>query len=149
MRCIMKETDSILLVEDDQLDQKSVKRALKDLMVLNPLNIVESGIQAIDFLENKQQKNPCLILLDLNMPQMNGIEFLKIYNNKFRQDVAAPVVVLTTSEEESDIVESYQLGVAGYMLKPVDYKRFIETMRTIHLYWHLSLTPGYTTNEKK
>jgi CheY-like chemotaxis protein len=133
----MKNRKEILLVEDDKVDAMSVKRALKDLHVTNPLNIVGNGEEALTFLRNPENDNPGIILLDLNMPKMNGIEFLEIV----KQDKSLkriPVVVLTTSEEDQDKVNSFNLGVAGYMLKPVDYQQFVEVVRTINLYWTLS-----------
>ena len=83
---------------------------------------------------------PCIILLDLNMPKMSGIEFLRIIrqDEKFRR---IPVVVLTTSNDERDRVESFNLCIAGYMLKPVDYQQFVDVVRTIDLYWTLSEFP--------
>ena len=136
----MKITDTILLVEDDELDQKAVKRACKELKIINPLVITENGEEALAYLNKPDRIAPCLILLDLNMPRMNGMEFLK--KRQIDEKIKLmPVVVLTTSKEESDMIESYKLGVQGYMEKPVDYKRFIEVMRAIHVYWILSLTP--------
>jgi DNA-binding response OmpR family regulator len=91
-------------------------------------------------LRNTGNERPCIILLDLNMPLMNGIEFLK----EFKQDSdlkKIPVVVLTTSKEEEDKINSYNLGIAGYMIKPVDYIEFVEVVRTIDLYWTLSELP--------
>ncbi|MBI5751545.1 MAG: response regulator [Hydrogenophilales bacterium] len=131
---------SIMLVEDDQVDTMTVLRALKELHVMNPLQHVENGEEALNFLRNAANPRPCLILLDLNMPIMGGIEFLQIV----KQDEGLkgiPVVVLTTSEEQEDKVESFQLGVAGYMRKPVDYPQFVETIRTIDAYWTISELP--------
>lgn len=137
----MKETcKSILLVEDDQVDTMTVRRALKELHVTNPLQHVENGEEALSFLRNSANTQPCLILLDLNMPIMGGIEFLQIA----KKDEALkriPVVVLTTSEEQEDKVESFQLGVAGYMRKPVDYPNFVEMIRAIDAYWTISELP--------
>lgn len=133
----MKQNKSILLVEDDRVDVLTVKRALKELKVLNPLDIVNNGEEALTFLRAENHEHPGIILLDLNTPRMNGIEFLKIV----KQDPALkriPVVVLTTSKEEQDKLDSFSLGVAGYMIKPVDYLQFVEVMRTINLYWTLS-----------
>ena len=85
-------------------------------------------------------ERPCIILLDLNMPIMNGIEFLQMI--KHDADLKRiPVIVLTTSEEQQDKVHSFDLGVAGYMAKPVDYRRFVEMMRSIDLYWTISEMP--------
>lgn len=137
----MKDYDLILLVEDDDIDQASIKRSMKDLNIANPVHIVENGKEALDYLGEKNNKKPCLILLDLNMPKMNGIEFLKkrFEIEEFRM---IPTVVLTTSEDQTDVVESFKLGVAGYMSKPVDYKKFVEVMRKIHAYWIISLNPS-------
>jgi len=82
---------------------------------------------------------PCLILLDLNMPVMNGFEFLKIIKSDASLK-CIPVVVLTTSTEPSDKYDSYELGIGGYMAKPVDYRKFVDLMRTIDTYWTLSET---------
>ncbi|NIT57186.1 MAG: response regulator, partial [Aliifodinibius sp.] len=84
---------------------------------------------------------PCIILLDLNLPKMNGIEFLKIAKRD-ESLKRIPVVVLTTSKDEQDIVDSFNLSVAGYMIKPVDYLQFVETARTLDVYWTLSELPN-------
>lgn len=130
----------ILLVEDDQVDAMTVKRALKELHVTNPLTHVENGEEALDHLRNPASERPCIILLDLNMPRMGGIEFLQVIKHDEVLRVI-PVVVLTTSEEQQDKVESFSLGVAGYMAKPVDYHQFVEVMRSINTYWTLSEMP--------
>ncbi len=117
-----------------------MQRAFKDLKITNPLVIVENGKETLDYLKNSGNKPPCLILLDLNMPVMNGIEFLRAAK-KDQNLNGIPVVVLTTSKEEQDETESFKLGVAGYMIKPVDYKQFVEVIKTVHLYWTLSITP--------
>src|SRR5574340_349916 len=127
----------ILLVEDDQVDVMTVKRALKEIHVTNPVVNMENGEEALKFLRDLKSEKPCIILLDLNMPIMNGIEFLQIakHDAQFKR---IPVVVLTTSEEQQDKVSSFDLGVAGYMAKPVDYRQFVEVMRTIDAYWTVS-----------
>ncbi|MBT4398093.1 MAG: response regulator [Candidatus Cloacimonetes bacterium] len=131
---------SILLAEDDKVDAMTVKRALRDINVTNPLIIVENGEEALAFLRDVSNQKPGLILLDLNMPKMNGIEFLEIA--KKEEDIKRiPVVVLTTSQEDKDKMDSFNLGVAGYMIKPVDYMQFVEVVKTIHLYWSLSEIP--------
>lgn len=131
---------SILLIEDDLVDAMTVRRALKELKVTNPLSHVENGEEAIAHLRDPKKDRPCIILLDLNMPIMNGIEFLQAV--KADDDLKRiPVVVLTTSEEQEDKVESFNLGVAGYMHKPVDYRQFVETIRSIDAYWTLSELP--------
>lgn len=131
---------TILLVEDDEVDAMTVKRALKELNVTNPLVVRENGEEALAYLRDPNNEKPCLILLDLNMPVMSGLEFLQID----KQDdalKAIPVVVLTTSQEQQDKVASFNLGVAGYMAKPVIYQQFVEVMRTINAYWTISEIP--------
>jgi len=136
----MKSSKPILLVEDDSVDMMTVKRAFKDLKVVNPLVHRVNGEEALEYLRGGD-KRPCVILLDLNMPKMNGIEFLKVakVDEKLK---TIPVVVLTTSQEEQDIVGSFKLSVAGYIVKPVDYEKFVEAIKTIELYWTLSELPN-------
>ena len=137
----MKSTcKAILLVEDDEVDAMTVRRALKELHVNNPLAQVENGEEALNYLRQPGQVLPCIILLDLNMPVMGGIELLQV----IKHDAALkriPVVVLTTSDEQQDKVASFDLGVAGYIRKPVDYKQFVEAVRSIDAYWTLSELP--------
>jgi CheY-like chemotaxis protein len=136
----MRDKRPILLVEDDQVDIMTVKRALADLKITNPMDVAEDGEQALAYLKEPGRWLPGLILLDLNMPRMGGIEFLKI----IKQDTTLrrlPVVVLTTSKEERDRVGAYNLCVAGYIVKPVNYLKFVEVVRTITLYWTLCESP--------
>jgi len=136
----MRNCKPILLVEDDTIDAMTVRRAFKDLSITNPLEHRLNGEEALAYLQDDANERPCVILLDLNMPKMNGTEFLKIA----KADAALkriPVVVLTTSNEERDIVESFRLSVAGYIIKPVDYRKFVEAIQTIDLYWTLSELP--------
>ena len=137
----MKVTNKpILLVEDDQVDTMTVIRALKEIHVTNRLVHLENGEEAVSYLRDPESEKPCIILLDLNMPIMNGIEFLQVVK---RDDhlKRIPVVVLTTSEEQQDKVNSFNMGVAGYMAKPVDYRQFVEVMRSIDAYWTISEMP--------
>lgn len=130
----------ILLVEDDTVDVMTVKRALKEVGVGNPVVAVEQGEAALAYLRAPASVRPCIILLDLNMPIMSGIEFLR----EAKADPALrgiPVVVLTTSAEQHDKLSSFDLGVAGYMAKPVDYRRFVEVVREIDQYWTISEMP--------
>ena len=133
----MKDKMGILLVEDDSVDVMTIKRTFKDCNITNPLDITRNGEEALAYLRDQGNPKPGLILLDINMPKMNGIEFLKIAkkDNELRK---IPVVVLTTSLAESDKMDSFDLGVAGYIVKPVEYPEFTEVMKTIHLYWMLS-----------
>ena len=136
----MKGKKPILLVEDDRVDQITVKRALKDINVTNLLVVVNNGEEALEFLKDEKNEKPGIILLDLNMPKMNGLEFLKVakQDNSLKR---IPVVVLTTSKQDQDKIESFNLGVAGYMVKPVDYIQFVDVIKTINMYWTLSELP--------
>ena len=136
----MKKQETILLVEDDTVDQLTVKRALRDINITNPLKITNNGEEALEYLRNEKNEIPGIILLDLNMPKMNGVEFLKIAKNDSRIK-KIPVIVLTTSKEDRDRINTFDLGVAGYMVKPVAYMQFVEVIRTINLYWTLSELP--------
>jgi CheY-like chemotaxis protein len=129
------------LVEDDQVDVMMVKRALKDLNVTNPLVQMPNGKEAFEYLTGESNERPCIILLDLNMPKMNGIELLKVMkaDDELKK---TPVVVLTTSRDTEDKFETFGLGVAGYIIKPTNYKKFVEAMRTIDIYWTLSELPN-------
>ena len=133
----MRTDRPILLVEDDEVDQMTVKRALDEINVTNRLDMAGDGEEALEMLRDPDRERPGIILLDLNMPRMNGVEFL----HHVKEDAELrriPVVVLTTSQDEQDRVDSFDLGVAGYMLKPVDYRQFVEVVRAIDLYWTLS-----------
>ena len=137
----MRSNRKILLVEDDQVDIMTVERAFNQLKITNELVVKTNGVDALAFLKSATGKDfPCLILLDINMPKMNGLEFLKIIKNDEKLCMI-PVVMLTTSKADVDKVTSFQHGVAGYMLKPVDYKQFIKVVQTIDLYWTLSEQP--------
>lgn len=137
----MKISDKpILLVEDDRVDVMTVMRALREIKVTNPVVNLENGEDALKYLHDPKNDKPCIILLDLNMPIMNGIEFLQVVKHEALLK-RIPVVVLTTSEEQQDKMNSFDLGVAGYMAKPVDYRQFVEVMRTIDAYWTISEVP--------
>jgi CheY-like chemotaxis protein len=132
---------NILLVEDDELDVMNVQRAFKKNNVVNPLYTAGNGVEALEVLRgNAMPKERRLILLDLNMPRMGGIEFLK----ELRADPElhnTTVVVLTTSDEERDKVKAYDLNVAGYILKPVTLAAFVEIMAALNKYWSVNELP--------
>ncbi len=136
----MRNSHPILLVEDDRVDVMTVERAFKDVKVTNRLVCTGNGEEALEYLKTENNRQPCVILLDLNMPKMNGIDFLKIAKGE-EELKKIPVIVLTTSREEQDVAESFNLSVAGYIVKPVDYKRFVEAIRVLELYWTLSELP--------
>lgn len=137
---------NVLLVEDDEVDIMNVKRAFKRNNITNPLYTAANGLEALAVLRGEDQSLPAvpptrrLILLDLNMPKMGGLEFLQ----ELRSDAVLrniPVVVLTTSNEDRDRIEAYNLNVAGYILKPVTFINFAEVMATLNKYWALCELP--------
>jgi CheY-like chemotaxis protein len=137
----MRTLKPVLLLEDDSVDAMTVKRALKDLGVKNPLIHVTNGEQALVYLMNIASSEPCVILLDLNMPKMNGIEFLKVVKADARLK-CIPIVVLTTSRADQDKFDCFDQSVAGYIVKPAGYKGFLNAMRILDLYWTLSEMPA-------
>jgi len=136
----MRNSKPILLVEDDNIDAMIMQRALHEIKVPNEVIHKIDGKDALDYLSNATAQKPCIILLDLNMPRMNGFEFLKVTKTESLLK-RIPVVILTTSDTEQNIIESYNLGVAGYIVKPVDYKQFVDTVRILDMYWTLSQLP--------
>ncbi len=134
-------TKPILLVEDDPSDIDLTRRALEKSRIVNDLIVVEDGKEALDFLFGGSAAGgrgpgelPALVLLDLKLPKVSGLEVLR----SVRQDPRTrrmPVVVLTSSAEEQDIAASYDLGVNSYVRKPVDFRRFVEAVERLGLYW--------------
>lgn len=136
----MRSEQTILIVEDDQVDFMTIQRALRHLESKNPVHHATDGEKALEYLRDSTKPRPGLILLDLNMPRMNGRELL----NHIKSDPVLkmiPVVILTTSAEDQDRINTFQHSVAGYMIKPVEFPQFIETMRTIRDYWVASELP--------
>ena len=131
----------ILLVDDDDVDVMTVQRAFERSRITNPLHVASNGLAGLEKLRDGSIASyRRLVLLDLNMPKMNGIEFLR----ELRADPqlrTTSVVVLTTSDEERDKVEAYELGVAGYLVKPVTFVDFVELMATLNKYWTLVEMP--------
>jgi len=136
----MSSMKPILLAEDDQVDVMMVRRALKDLKVINPLVHLNNGKKALEYLRDKGNKQPCVILLDLDMPETSGVEFLRAVKTDEKLKLI-PIVILTVSVDERDIIETFDLGVGGYIIKPIDYMKFVEAVRTVALYWTLSELP--------
>lgn len=136
---------NLLLIDDDEVDVMTVQRAFKKNNITNPFYVASNGLEALAMLrgEGDSPSIPSkrrLILLDLNMPKMGGIEFLR----ELRQDPdlkATPVIVLTTSNEDQDKVEAYHLNVAGYIVKPVTFNKFVEVVAALNKYWTLSEMP--------
>jgi CheY-like chemotaxis protein len=130
----------ILLVEDDEVDVMNVQRAFAKNHIANPLFVARNGLEALVMLRGDMPKGRRIVLLDLNMPRMSGIEFLR----ELRADpelCATPVVVLTTSNNDRDKVDAYRLNVAGYLVKPVTFSEFSDLMVTLNKYWTLVELP--------
>ncbi len=140
MQQLQKDIKPILLVEDDTVDTMSVKRAFQHLHIKNNLVNAANGEEALEYLRNKDNARPQIILLDLNMPRMNGVEFLKIVKaDDHLKNI--PVIILTTSKADQDRVETFKLSIAGYIMKPMNHEDFIEMMDRIHQYWEMTLFP--------
>jgi len=126
---------NILVVDDDDVDVMNVQRAFAKCKITSPIWVASDGIQALALLRSGAMPvERRLVLLDLNMPRMNGIEFLR----ELRADprlCTTPVVVLTTSNDEHDKAAAYHLNVAGYMLKPVTFPAFVELVEALNRYW--------------
>ena len=139
----------ILLVEDNPTDVELTLRTLKKHNLANHVEVVNDGAEALDFIfatgaykDRKIDKKPKVILLDLKLPKVNGLEVLrKIKSDERTKDI--PVVVLTSSKEEQDRIESYRLGVNSYIVKPVDFTQFTKAVSELGLYWVLLNEPSY------
>jgi CheY-like chemotaxis protein len=130
----------ILLAEDNDNDLELTLTALREKRVANEIVVVRDGAQAWDYLcaqgpyADRGEGNPAVVLLDLKMPKVDGLELLR----RMRQDArfrAVPVVVLTSSREERDIVQSYELGVNAFVVKPVAFEEFLEAVKNLGLFW--------------
>lgn len=139
----------ILLVEDSTDDVLLTLRALQQANILNDVIIARDGQEAVDYLTGVGQydgrdtsDSPVVVLLDLKMPRMGGLEFLRRIRTK-KSLKLLPVVILTSSKEDKDICESYDLGANSYIQKPVDFDQFVQAIRTLGLYWLvLNVPPG-------
>ncbi len=133
------ENKTIMIVEDNQDDLDLTMRALKKHHVLNEIIVARDGAEALEYLIGREGKDPRnvlpeLILLDLKMPKIDGLEVLRRIRAHGRTK-HLPVVILTSSDEENDIVESYEHGANSYVRKPVDFERFVEAANQLSLYW--------------
>jgi two-component system, response regulator len=138
----MIELKTILIVEDNYQDVELITEALSLNNLVNQLIHVNDGVEAIEYLKSegafigRKPETPSVILLDIKMPRMDGIEFLEIVKNdeKFK---TIPIVMLTSSREEPDLLKCYQLGVNAYVVKPVDFKDFLNAVKQIGVFWAL------------
>lgn len=133
----MKDNKTVLLLEDDLVDAMTVRRVFKQIKIMNKLVIRSDGEEGLEWLNQNRENLPSLILLDLNMPRMNGLEFLAVIKNDPIFKII-PTIVLTTSNDQRDRLESFQLQVAGYIVKPVDYDKFVHIVKQIKSYWKTS-----------
>jgi CheY-like chemotaxis protein len=130
----------ILLAEDSARDVELTLEALSEFHLANEVTVVEDGVEALDYLfrrgkyESRTGGTPAVVLLDIKMPRMNGIEVLREIRAS-REYRALPVVMLTSSREERDIMESYEVGSNAYVVKPVDFTEFIEAVKALGLFW--------------
>jgi CheY-like chemotaxis protein len=129
----MAHVKPILLVEDDRLDSMAVRRALKELGVSNELMHACDGEEALTLLADQRHEMPCLILLDLNMPRMNGLEFLEAIRAEDALK-SIPIVMVSTSEAQQDLARSLELGAVAYVVKCPDYAEFRENIRVVQKY---------------
>jgi len=136
----MVEVRTILLAEDNRKDVELTLEAMAENSLANLIFVVKDGVEALEYLrcqgkyKLRKAGNPALVLLDIKMPRMDGIELLR----NIRSDPALkkiPVVVLTSSREENDLINTYELGVNAYVVKPVDFKQFIEAVKQIGSFW--------------
>ena len=130
---------TILLVEDNLSDIKLTQRAFKKSNITNTLDVVTNGAEALEYLLGTidgeyQHPLPVVVLLDLKLPKVDGLEVLERIRSEARTELL-PVVILTSSKEQEDIVSSYRLGANSYIRKPVDFQQFVESVQQLGLYW--------------
>lgn len=133
----MNKNSIILLVEDNPDDEALAIRALRHNNVANTIHVAQNGAEALEYLFNPElEELPSVVLLDLKLPKVDGLEVLRqVRANESTR--LLPVVILTSSSEENDIIDSYHLGANSYVRKPVDFQQFTEAVRQLGLYWLL------------
>ena len=124
----------IALVEDNADDEALTMRALKKHSIANEIVVLRDGVEALEYLLAPDRPLPQLVLLDLNLPRINGLEVLQRLREEPRTKLL-PIVILTSSNEERDLIEGYRLGVNSYVRKPVDFIQFSDAVRQLGLYW--------------
>jgi len=129
-------TLNILLIEDDMIEVMKFQRTISSLQLDHKIIEANNGEEALKILEKKDEL-PDIILLDLNMPKINGIEFLNILKS---DDVLkyVPTIILTTSQNQKDLLECYKIGIAGYVLKPLKYEDYVSKMEKLLAYWSIN-----------
>lgn len=137
----MEKLKQLLIVEDDKVDAITVERMLKDSKATFSVTHVTNGEEALKHLRSEVNELPSLILLDLNMPRMNGLEFLEEVKKDHRL-CRIPVIVLTTSQEDRDIAKAFAHCIAGYMVKPILYEQFYSLIDIVNKYWSLNKLPN-------
>jgi two-component system response regulator len=139
----MKGGTDILLVEDNVADVELTQRAFKKNRLTNNIHVARDGVEALEFLfaDEGQARELSVVLLDLKMPRMDGLEVLRRMRDDSRTR-NVPVVMMTSSSQESDLVASYDLGANSYIVKPVDFEKFTEAVRLIGTYWLLLNKPA-------
>jgi CheY-like chemotaxis protein len=136
----MAELRTILYAEDNPRDVELTLEALADYNLANIVNVVRDGVEALDYLrcegkyKHRKKGNPAVLLLDIKMPRIDGIEVLRAIRGDNLLKML-PVVMLTSSREEQDLIKSYELGVNAYVVKPVDFKEFIEAVKQLGVFW--------------
>ncbi len=151
----MSDLKRILLAEDNPNDVELTLTALAEHNLANEVVVVRDGEEALDYLYRRgefrlrQQENPAVVLLDLKMPKVDGLEVLRIIKGDPALK-AIPVVVLTSSREEKDLVTSYDLGVNAFVVKPVDFREFVEAVKQLGIFWAVvnEVPPGSTRKVK-
>jgi CheY-like chemotaxis protein len=142
----MSDLKRILLAEDDSRDVELTLLALGEYKLANEVDVVRDGQEALDYVRRQGQfqlrggRNPAVVLLDLKMPKLDGLEVLRAIRSDDTLRMM-PVVMLTSSREERDVVESYKLGVNAYVVKPVDFHQFVEAIKQIGAFWALINVP--------
>lgn len=136
----MIELKRILLVEDSANDVELTLLALESINLANAVDVVDDGVEALDYLycrgrfSERPNRNPVVVILDLKLPRLNGLEVLKEIRQAPNVKLL-PVVILTSSREEKDVIESYNLGANAYVVKPVEYKSFVKAIKELGSFW--------------
>lgn len=132
----MEKSLQILLIEDDNIEIMKLNRVVSSFQLKHQIIEAKNGEKALDILEQKDEL-PDIILLDLNMPKINGIEFLSILKSKEALK-HIPTIILTTSNNDRDLIECYKIGIAGYVLKPLKYEDYVSKIKTLLAYWSIN-----------